>query len=216
MRILYLLVLCVMGLQPDYMKALAVVFTEWKGFSGDKHYSITLKSSVGTLVCVFCRVLWGFLPWLQIGYRYFCCFLYFLHHDVAFGFPHMGQRQQNVAQQLAVRSHFINAGLDQVIKVTGYKMALQDLWLLQCSPPELFKNIGRLVGQVELDKHQQACFDAIGVQASVITQDGSFFLQPAYPFSTERGRQAYPLTQLGKGKASARLQFAQNLPINAI
>src|SRR5690554_3779836 len=69
MRILYLLVLCVMGLQPDYMKALAVVFTEWKGFSGDKHYSITLKSSVSTLVCVFCRVLWGVTlasDWVQV------------------------------------------------------------------------------------------------------------------------------------------------------
>ncbi len=128
----------------------------------------------------------------------------------------MWQLQQDVAEQLAVRSHLRNPRLDQVIEVARDQVAFQYVRQFQHRAAELFEGIPRLVVQAYLDEHQQAALEVLRVEPGVVAHDDPFALQAPDPFGAGCGRQADLFAQFSERDSSICLQDPQDVAVDLI
>jgi hypothetical protein len=81
---------------------------------------------------------------------------------------------------------------------------------------EFLEDVAGLVGQADLDEHQQAGLHALRVQPRVVAGDHALALEPAHALGAGRGGQADAFAQFGEGNAAVLLQHAQDFPVDAV
>ncbi|MNF87674.1 hypothetical protein D3C84_701460 [compost metagenome] len=118
----------------------------------------------------------------------------------------MGQLQQDVAEQLAVRGHLVDPRLHQVVEVTRHQVAFQHVGQLEHGAAEVFEGIAGLVVQADLHEHQQAGLQVLRVQSGVVAEDDALALQAADPLGAGRGGKPHALAEFGERDAAVFLQ----------
>ena len=88
----------------------------------------------------------------------------------------MGQLEQDIAQQFAVRRHLGNSRLHQVVEVARHQVALQHMGQFQHGAAELLKGVAGLVIEADLDKYQQTPLQMLRVEPGVVAHDDPFTL----------------------------------------
>ena len=143
-------------------------------------------------------------------------FFHFFHDDIALRLTHVRQLEQDVAEQLAVAGHLVDARLHQVVEVAGHQVAFEHVRQLEHGAAELFESIAGLVVQADLDEHQQVGLEVLRVEAGVVAHDDAFALQAPHALGAGGGRQAHAFTQFGEADASVLLQDAEDVAVDLV
>ena len=118
----------------------------------------------------------------------------------------MGQLEQDVAEQLAVRGHLVDPRFHQVVEVAADQVAFQHVGQLEHRAAELLEGVAGFVVQADLDEHQQAGLELLRIEPRVVAHDDAVALQAPYSLGAGGGRQADALAQLGEADAAVFLE----------